>query len=404
MAMQGKQFLLFSIYLLCSISQLQAQEAKKTVCLNMIVKDEKDVITRCLESTKPLIDYWVIVDTGSTDGTQTIIRDYLKDIPGELHERQWRNFAHNRNEALELAKGKGDYLLFIDADEKFVVDKDFNWPALTHDYYYVKTEYGGTEYVRNQLIKGNLPWKWIGAVHEALNCDKAGPPGTLQGITNLVNTDGARSKDLNKFLKDAQILEESVRANPESTRDQFYLAQSYRDAGENKLALAHYEKRISMKGWDEEIYWSMLQVALLMERMHADTDKIVQQYQKTYEFRPHRAETLYYLANFYRRLEDYEKSYQTALKGLALSIPQDILFIENWIYNWGLHLEFSIAAYWTERYTESLLASDVIAGRPKLPENVSECVESNRKWAISKLQESHVKSAGSNKSLLSSKP
>ena len=76
----------------------------------MIVKNEKDVIVRCLESVKPVIDYWVIVDTGSTDGTQKIIKKELKDIPGELYERPWKNFGENRSEAFNLAKGKGDFI------------------------------------------------------------------------------------------------------------------------------------------------------------------------------------------------------------------------------------------------------------------------------------------------------
>jgi glycosyltransferase involved in cell wall biosynthesis len=42
----------------------------KSVCLNMIVKNESKVIERCLRSVKGCIDYWVIVDTGSTDDTQ----------------------------------------------------------------------------------------------------------------------------------------------------------------------------------------------------------------------------------------------------------------------------------------------------------------------------------------------
>ena len=72
----------------------------------MIVKDESHVIERSLASAKPLIDYWVIVNTGSTDGTQDVIREFLKDIPGELHERPWKNFGYNRTEALELAREK----------------------------------------------------------------------------------------------------------------------------------------------------------------------------------------------------------------------------------------------------------------------------------------------------------
>ena len=91
--------------------------AGQTICLNMIVKNEAAVIRRCLDSVRPIIDYWVIVDTGSTDGTQDIIREHLRDLPGELHERPWRDFAHNRSEALELARGKGDYTLIIDADD-----------------------------------------------------------------------------------------------------------------------------------------------------------------------------------------------------------------------------------------------------------------------------------------------
>src|ERR1700680_162948 len=81
-------------------------EKRPRVCLNMIVKNESKIIKRCLTSVLPIIDYWVIVDTGSTDGTQNIIKDFMKEkgIPGELHERPWVNFAHNRNQALELAK------------------------------------------------------------------------------------------------------------------------------------------------------------------------------------------------------------------------------------------------------------------------------------------------------------
>ena len=84
----------------------------------MIVKNEAPVIRRCLDSVRPLVDAWLIVDTGSTDGTQDIIRAALADLPGAVHERPWQDFAHNRSEALDLARSFASYALIIDADER----------------------------------------------------------------------------------------------------------------------------------------------------------------------------------------------------------------------------------------------------------------------------------------------
>src|SRR6202000_1843866 len=107
----------------------------QAIVLNMIVKNEATVIRRCLDSLRQIIDHWVIVDTGSTDGTQDIIRAHLHDLPGELPERPWRDFAQNRSEALELARGKADYTFIIDADDTLEFVADVNLPELTADFY-----------------------------------------------------------------------------------------------------------------------------------------------------------------------------------------------------------------------------------------------------------------------------
>src|SRR6478735_9349942 len=104
-----------------------------TVCLNMIVKNEAPVIRRCLLSVRPIIDCWVIVDTGSTDGTQDLVRDTMAGLSGELYERPWVDFAHNRTEALQLARGRVDYTLIIDADDTLEVPAGVAWPELSAD-------------------------------------------------------------------------------------------------------------------------------------------------------------------------------------------------------------------------------------------------------------------------------
>lgn len=383
-------FLILVINLIGYVSYVEAHQAK-TVCLNMIVKDESAVIRRCLASAKPLIDYWVIVDTGSQDGTQTIIKEFMQDIPGELHERPWIDFAHNRNEALELAKSKADYILFIDADDSFSFSKEFKLPSLDKDCYYISIQHSRTVYSRIQLVKSLLDWKWIGVLHEAISCNQAKSSAVLSDIKIIFGSDGNRSQDPQKFQKDADILEKGLLKEPDNSRYVFYLAQSYKDAKNPEQAIKNYEKRITMGGWDQEIFWSMLQIGLQQEALNMDLEKIAASYEKAYAYRPSRIEPLYRLASLYRRKENYRAGYETALKGLNQRDSTDNLFVEQWIYDYGLIFEHSVCAYWVEKYTESLLASYVVLAQSDLPAHIKVCVQANLKWIHTKLNESKMK-------------
>ncbi|KAF3362936.1 hypothetical protein PHSC3_000470 [Chlamydiales bacterium STE3] len=374
-------FLIFTIYF-----PLFLFSSEPKVCLNMIVKNESAVICRCLESVKPLIDYWVIVDTGSNDGTQAIIKEYMKDLPGELHERPWKNFGHNRNEALMLAKGKARYVLFIDADETLQYSNDFKLPELTKDFYYITTEYSGTNYHRAQLINNALDWQWIGVLHETVSCPSAKSFDVINGLINFVRTDGDRSKDAQKFQKDAQILEAALKEEPNNSRYVFYLAQSYRDSGDYEQAIKNYEKRLTMGGWDQEIFWSHLQIGLMKQLLKKEENTIVKSYQDAYFMRPSRAEPLYRLAHYYRSKQNFLEGYNTALLGLTIPCSKDSLFVEHWIYDYGLLMEFSICAYWLEKYSESLLSSHLLLTK-NLPQNYRDCVQNNLTWIHSKLQD-----------------
>ena len=141
----------------------------KTICLNMIVKDESPVILRLLNSVKPIIDYWVIADTGSTDGTELLIQEFMKEIPGKLLRRPWVDFAHNRNEVITSTQGKWDYILFIDADETLLFHSPFNKSLLTKDYYLIRACGKTSEFTKIFLVKANLPWRWKGVLHESIS-------------------------------------------------------------------------------------------------------------------------------------------------------------------------------------------------------------------------------------------
>lgn len=385
------KYVLFAIVLLFPYL-LQADTPKpkrKTVCVNMIVKNEKEVITRCLTSVLPIIDSWVIVDTGSTDGTQKIIINFMKEkgVSGELHERPWKNFEHNRNEALELAKGKADYVLFIDADEYLVFEKDFKLPALEKDYYYMTIKCGGTEFSKIMLINNQQDWKWEGVLHEVICPPITRSFATLEKLVNIYTTDGARSKDPKKFEKDAEILEAAVKDNPKNERNVFYLAQSYYAADKFEEALKNYEKRATLGGWEQEAFWSYLKVGVLKERLKKSKEEVVDSYKRAFQFRPTRIEPLYYLSKYYQSCEDFKAAYEVTKVAKSIPLSRDILFVEKWMYEWGAILEFSINAYWAGHYKESHDECLALLKIKDLPDNVRECVEKNLGFANAKLIE-----------------
>ncbi len=355
------------------------------VVLNMIVKNEAHVIRRGLDSVKDLIDYWVIVDTGSTDGTQEIIKEHMKDIPGELHERPWKNFGHNRTEALELAKEKGDYLLFLDADDWFTYDEGFEFGALTEPAYTVRWSHqgGSFSYERIQLIRTDLPWRWEGVLHNYLVCEKTYYKTTpLNELTYVYGGDGARSKDPEKFLKNANILLEALEEEPENQRYQFYLGESYRDAGLREKAIEAYEKRVLMGGWDQEVFWSLLQIAALKQKLRHPLEEVAKAYEKAHLYRFHRAEPVYCLAEIYNWQKNYSRAY-ALIKGWQASpkpLKKDVLFGYDWIKNYGVDYQLSVAAYFMGLEAEANAICNRLIASSEVPENFKAKVKANQKY------------------------
>ncbi len=317
------------------------------ICLNMIVKNEAHVIARCLTSVRPFIDRWVIVDTGSTDGTQELIRQLLADVPGELHERPWKDFGHNRSEAIDLARGHGDYLFTIDADEILVLPEGHVRPSLVGDAYALQVNYAELSYARVCLIASALPWRWVGV----LDCGRPVDSPLLHGPTVRVHSDGARSQQdtSTKYAHDARILESALRDEPDNSRYMFYLAQSYRDSAQPEAALACYGRRAAMGGWAEEVWFSHYSAALLSESLRHPAGEIIDRYLQAFDARPERAgEVLGQLARYCREAERFTSARLFSAQALACPFPKnDRLFVDESWYRWRCRDEFAIASYWT---------------------------------------------------------
>ena len=315
------------------------------LCLNMIVKNETAILERCLQSAAAHITCWVIGDTGSTDGTPELIERFFKarDIPGELHRFPFETFEQARNLALDRARASPlafDYILFADADMELIVHDPAALRGLAAQAYRVRQQ-AGISYLNTRLLRRDVPALYRGVTHEYLDVP-AGQSEPLTGVSFVDHANG--SNRVEKFERDIRLLLAGLTQSPMTARYHFYLAQSHRDAGRLEDAARTYAHRIMLGGWDEEVWYSKLQEARCYLKLGRDADFLARAI-AAYDLRPHRAEPLWDIANYYRTRGMNSAGAMICEAGLDIPYPKDdALFIEDDVYNAGLKEEFSIVA------------------------------------------------------------
>ena len=379
---------------LCKSHKKESKQTNK-IGLCMIVKNESKIIERCLNSVKPLIDYVSIVDTGSTDSTIDVIQNWLKEnnMAGQIITEPWQNFAYNRSFALAKLRERKDidYALMIDADEILKYDEGINIEEvkrnMTHDLYNINCKYGGIEYARNSISKNSMPYFYKGVVHEFLECKE--PIKTrelLKGVTNIPIQDSARNESKEKFQNDVKLLEEALKTETDKfmlSRYTFYLAQSYRDCGEKEKAIYWYNERAKQGFWNQEVYISLYQVAKLKESLEYPGDDIVQSYMRAHEICPNRIEALHGAMNYCRRNGRDHQAYILASYARTMPIDKSGLFVETWIWDYGIDDEFSIVSYWTNHINEGVAVTEQLL--KKIPESQKPRVQRNLEYLKGKV-------------------
>lgn len=350
-----------------------------SICLVMIVKNEIKVLPRCFDSVHKYIDYWIICDTGSTDGTQDYIKNYFeeKSIPGELLQHEWKNFGYNRSLAVRSAYGKADYLLLMDADFVFIPkDEDFKKNKLDYDGYQIAYE-GGLDYRQTLFVSGRRKWRYVGVTHEYITCDGPKKYGSFNGFTFYHFADGGNRSD--KYERDVRLLTEGLKSEPNNVRYMFYLAQSHKDLGNYDEAIKYYKMRAEKGGWGEEVYYSLYQIGVCMINNDCQYDDFKDALLKAYNYRPSRLEALYYLIRFCRLNNKSIEGYEYGSKALNTPYPSnDMLFIDRNVHLWSFWDELALCAYHADRPEISLKIYKRI--EKDIPHSQMKRYNANLKW------------------------
>ncbi|MCY6482742.1 glycosyltransferase [Clostridium aestuarii] len=223
------------------------------ISLCMIVKNEEKDLPRCLESVKDLVDEMIIVDTGSTDKTVEIAKEY----GAKVYYFKWcDDFSVARNESLKYATK--DWILIMDADDEFCSeDKDkfktlINYNLKEDSIYFLETlNYCGSSInsanitinLNPRIFKNNYGYCYEGEVHNQLVNHKHDFSGKTYSIRiyhygyleqNLISKD--------KKKRNITLLEKQIKKQPEDKYAYFNLANEYVSLADNKKALKNYYK------------------------------------------------------------------------------------------------------------------------------------------------------------------
>ena len=326
------------------------EESAPTICLNMIVKNESKIIVRLLESVESIIDCYCICDTGSTDNTVELIKEYFgkRNIPGKIVEEKFINFAHNRNYALQSCIGMSDYVLFLDADMVLEIKPEFKKSMLReHDSFLILQ---GTEefyYHNTRIVRNSGGYFYIGVTHEYISTPNGNKSYNIDKNVLFIRDIGDGGSKSDKFERDIRLLKGGIEENPDSDRYHFYLANTYFDNGKYEDAIPIYKRRIEIGGWEQEVWYSYYRVGLSYKNL-GKIEQAIATWLDGYNLLPRRIENLYEIIQHYRILNKCkvaEGFYKMAKDSLKMATDKDnFLFLKNDIYTYKLDYEMSILA------------------------------------------------------------
>jgi tetratricopeptide (TPR) repeat protein len=334
-----------------NLYNINIKPVKGRLCLNMIVKNESRIITRLLETVVPIIDTYCICDTGSTDDTPTIIRDFMKkhDKPGIVFVEPFKTFGYNRSVALKRADDWGQYALLLDADMKLIIRPEFLAvkDKLTADGYQIIQQNSDIKYYNTRIVKTNIGVKCVSPTHEYYDFPKGSTMEKLEYIYIDDIGDGGSKGD--KYTRDIRLLKEGLEEEPKNARYHFYLANTYKNIGDHREAIKFYTKRVELGGWHEEVFYSLFEIGNCYSSLN-ENEKAVYYWLEAWNKHPARTESLYEVVKHYRVIGKHNIAQYFCDLGLRTPYPKDdLLFIKHNVYDHLFEYEQSVLYYYTKK-------------------------------------------------------
>ena len=327
--------------------------------LVMIVKNSGNLLKNCLNSIKPYIDSYTILDTGSTDGTQALIRDVMKDVSGNLYEEPFVDFSTSRNRALDLAGDKCKYTIMLD-DTYCIKDGDNIRSVLEREYtdennigFLIKiSNRHNYEYYSTRILKTKNSIRYIHKIHEIPDCDdsrvKQLDDFSIFDETNLY----MKMRSKKRLIKDIEWLEYEHSQDPENPRHIYYLGKlniEYKRYREGVKYLDEYIEKINgnTEGKFNALYLKAVTIDRELEYPWNDVEKILLRLCRLY---PNRAEPFFYMGYHFSVLNRHIKAYEWLVKAMRIPKPQQLLGLEADIYNKEIPYMLANSAILTKRF------------------------------------------------------
>jgi tetratricopeptide (TPR) repeat protein len=363
----------------------------------MIVKNESNIIRRLLESVLPIIDGYCICDTGSTDNTIELITKFFNEhkINGKIVEEPFRDFGYNRTFALKACQTYMphlNYILLLDADmiltgPALKIPPEQFKQNLTQDMYHIYQGNPKFYYKNVRIIKNNMEFTYWGVTHEYVNSPPNATVGTINRDSLFINDIGDGGAKGDKTERDIRLLIKGLEDNPNNDRYTFYLANSYKDSGQNEKAIETYKKRVEIGGWIEEVWFSHYNIGNCYMRLNEDY-RAIMAWMDGYNAYPNRIENLYKIIEYYRVRGKNRIAYEFYLLAdksrKKYTNWSEYLFLERDVYDYKIDYEFSILGYYVnenQSLTQQLIRSSMhILNYPHLEETTYKNVMNNYKF------------------------